>query len=57
VKVEKFEHKGMVVLEQLPQFGPDPALEGALPQKREAPLLSTVEVSGSTAGAGASTGA
>jgi hypothetical protein len=56
-EVEKSVQMGMAVLEQLPRFGPDPALEGALPQGSEAPLPLTTEASGSTVGASASAGA
>jgi hypothetical protein len=44
---------GMAVLEGLPWFGPDPALEGALPQECTAPPPLTAEASGLTTGAGA----
>jgi hypothetical protein len=48
---------GMALLEQLPRFGPDPALEGVLPQESAAPPPLTVEALGSTTGAGMGVGA
>jgi hypothetical protein len=52
-EVEKSIQIGMGMLEQPPQFRPDPTLEGALPQESVAPLPPTTEVSGSTARVGA----
>jgi hypothetical protein len=49
--------EGMAALEQLPRIGPDPALEGALPQESEVPPSPMAETPGSTVGAGASAGA
>jgi hypothetical protein len=48
---------GMAMLEQLPWFRLDPALEGALPQESAAPPPRVTEASGSTTGAGADAGA
>jgi hypothetical protein len=45
---------GMAILEQLPWFGPNPALKGAPPQESGAPPLPMAEASGLTTGAGAS---
>jgi hypothetical protein len=47
----------MAALEELPRFGPDPSLEGALPQESEARPPPTVEALVLTVGAGPSTGA
>jgi hypothetical protein len=56
-EVEKSVQMGMAVLEQLPRFEPDPALEGALPQESAAPPPLTTKASGSTVGVGADAGA
>jgi hypothetical protein len=56
-KLEKSVQMGMAALEQLPQFGPDPSLEGALPQESEAPPPPMAEMPGLIAGARASAGA
>jgi hypothetical protein len=53
-EVEKFVQIGMAVLEQLPWFGPEPALEEALLEESGAPPPPTVEALGSTVRASAS---
>jgi hypothetical protein len=57
VEVEKSIHMGMVALEQLSWFGPDPTLKGALSQESEAPPPAIAETLGSTARVYASAGA
>jgi hypothetical protein len=54
-EVEKSILMGMSMLEQLPRFGSDPALEGALPQEGAAPPPPVMKAPGSTARAGADT--
>jgi hypothetical protein len=57
VEVEKSVQMGMALLDQLPRFGLDPALEGALPQDCATHPPPMAEASGSTTGAGAGAGA
>jgi hypothetical protein len=53
-EVEKSMQEGMAVLEELPWFELDPALEGALPQEGEVRLPLTVEMPALTVRAGVS---
>jgi hypothetical protein len=57
VEVKKSMQEEMAALEELPWFGPDSLLEGALPQEFKACPLSTAEAPALIVGAGPSAGA